>query len=78
MYGQKLDPPPGETSVTIGGEDFSDLTLSPSSTVIGFDDLTIYRIGGGNSFALLVCLQFFRSVLCTFSYECSGCTFDAR
>ncbi len=54
MYGQKIDTTPGEIPAsTFAGEDFSDLALSPSSTVIGFDDLTIYRIGGGDSFSLV-------------------------
>ncbi|KAJ8700040.1 Cleavage polyadenylation factor subunit clp1 [Pleurotus ostreatus] len=45
MYGQVLEPPPGVTSATIGGEAPSDFILSPSSTVCKFEDLIIYRIG---------------------------------
>jgi len=45
MYGQIIPAPPGISSATIGGEALTDLVLSPSSTVISFDDLTIYRIG---------------------------------
>lgn len=47
MYGQKIDPPPGITSAIVGGEAVADLVLSPSSCVIKFGDLTIYRIGAG-------------------------------
>ncbi|KAF4603725.1 Cleavage polyadenylation factor subunit clp1 [Pleurotus pulmonarius] len=45
MYGQVLEPPPGVSSATIGGEAPSDFILSPSSTVCKFEDLAIYRIG---------------------------------
>ncbi|KIM79603.1 hypothetical protein PILCRDRAFT_73915 [Piloderma croceum F 1598] len=45
MYGQVIEAPPGISSATLGGETMTDLVLSPSSVVIGFDDLTIYRIG---------------------------------
>jgi polyribonucleotide 5'-hydroxyl-kinase len=45
MYGQIIEPPPGIASATLGGESLTDLVLSPSSTIIKFDDLTIYRIG---------------------------------
>jgi polyribonucleotide 5'-hydroxyl-kinase len=47
MYGQIIEPPPGITSATLGGETLTDLVLSPSSSVINFDDLKIYRIGAG-------------------------------
>lgn len=47
MYGQVIEAPPGISSATLGGETMTDLVLSPSSVVIGFDDLTIYRIGEG-------------------------------
>jgi len=53
MYGQIIPAPPGISSATIGGEALTDLVLSPSSTVISFDDLTIYRIGAGESISLL-------------------------
>lgn len=45
MYGQKIDPPPGITSAIVGGEAVADLVLSPSSCVVKFGDLAIYRIG---------------------------------
>lgn len=47
MYGETIPPPPGIKSATQGGETLTDLILSPSSTVINFSDLTIYRIGAG-------------------------------
>ncbi|KAG6916611.1 Cleavage polyadenylation factor subunit clp1 [Tephrocybe rancida] len=45
MYGQIIPPPPGIASATAGGEALTELTLAPSSTVISFDDLTIFRVG---------------------------------
>ncbi|KAG9318596.1 hypothetical protein JVU11DRAFT_689 [Chiua virens] len=45
MYGQKIDPPPGVSNGLVAGEAFTELILSPSSTVINFGDLAIYRIG---------------------------------
>ncbi|EGO21102.1 hypothetical protein SERLADRAFT_372905 [Serpula lacrymans var. lacrymans S7.9] len=45
MYGQVIDPPPGIPSGMVDGEMTADLVLSPSSTVLSFDDLTIYRVG---------------------------------
>jgi hypothetical protein len=50
MYGQIIEPPQGITSATLGGETLTDLVLSPSSSVISFDDLKIYRIGAGKGF----------------------------
>jgi polyribonucleotide 5'-hydroxyl-kinase len=47
MYGQVIEAPAGISSATLGGETMTDLVLSPSSTVVSFDDLTIYRIGEG-------------------------------
>jgi polyribonucleotide 5'-hydroxyl-kinase len=47
MYGHKIDPPPGIASAIVGGEAVADLVLSPSSCVVKFEDLTIYRIGAG-------------------------------
>lgn len=47
MYGEKIDPPPGITSAMVGGEVDVDLILSPSSSVINFGELMIYRIGAG-------------------------------
>jgi len=45
MYGQIIPAPPGISSASLGGETLSDIVLSPSSTVISFDDLSIFRIG---------------------------------
>ncbi|KII89197.1 hypothetical protein PLICRDRAFT_687666 [Plicaturopsis crispa FD-325 SS-3] len=45
MYGQVIAAPPGISSTSLGGETMSDLVLSPSSTIISFDDLSIFRIG---------------------------------
>ncbi|KAF5386906.1 hypothetical protein D9615_001595 [Tricholomella constricta] len=45
MYGQIIPAPPGITQATVGGEALTELTLAPSSTVISFDDLSIFRIG---------------------------------
>lgn len=47
MYGQVIHPPAGITNGSFGGENLTDLVLSPSSTVINFSDLNIYRIGSG-------------------------------
>jgi hypothetical protein len=47
MYGQVIQPPPGITNGTLGGESLTDFVLSPSSTVINFGDLQIFRIGSG-------------------------------
>lgn len=49
MYGRVIQPPSGITSASLGGESLMDLILSPSSTVINFDDLTIFRIGAGKT-----------------------------
>jgi polyribonucleotide 5'-hydroxyl-kinase len=57
MYGHLIDPPPGvsASSATLGGETLPlpDLVLSPSSSVISFGDLKIYRIGEGGTFLCL-------------------------
>jgi len=45
MYGQVIKPPEGVTNGSLGGENLADLVLSPSSTVVNFSDLQIYRIG---------------------------------
>ncbi|PFH54130.1 hypothetical protein AMATHDRAFT_135700 [Amanita thiersii Skay4041] len=45
MYGQILPSPPGITNGLLGGEAFNDLALAPSSTMINFGDISIYRIG---------------------------------
>ncbi|CCM00528.1 uncharacterized protein FIBRA_02562 [Fibroporia radiculosa] len=49
MYGKVIPPPPGLSALPYlqGGEQTSDLTLNlaPSSSVIMFSDLVIYRIG---------------------------------
>ncbi|TFK76189.1 Clp1-domain-containing protein [Pluteus cervinus] len=47
MYGHIIKPPAGITNATLGGETLDDFILSPSSTVISFSDLTIYRVGAG-------------------------------
>ena len=51
VYGQKVEIPDrcdnGEGSYLFQHEPTSDLSLAPSSTVVPFDDITIYRIGGG-------------------------------
>ena len=51
MYGQKIEIPDrcdkGEGSYLFQHEPTADLSLAPSSTVVSFDDITIYRIGGG-------------------------------
>lgn len=51
MYGQKVEIPDrcdnGEGSYLFQHEPTSDLSLAPSSAVVSFDDITIYRIGGG-------------------------------
>jgi len=45
MYGQIIEIPAGISSATLGGETMTDLVLSPSSTIVNFGDLAIYRIG---------------------------------
>ncbi|KZT09713.1 uncharacterized protein LAESUDRAFT_810681 [Laetiporus sulphureus 93-53] len=49
MYGKVLEPPPSLAGAAClqGGEQTPELTLnlSPSSTIVSFNDLTIYRIG---------------------------------
>jgi len=54
MYGQKIKIPNrcdnGEGSYLFQHEPTSDLSLAPSSTVVSFGDITIYRIGGGKEF----------------------------
>ena len=47
MYGQVIEAPAGISTATLGGETMADLVLSPSSTIVGFDELKIYRIGEG-------------------------------
>ena len=47
MYGHVIPSPMGVSNGTVGGEALSDLALAPSSTVINFGDLSIYRIGAG-------------------------------
>jgi polyribonucleotide 5'-hydroxyl-kinase len=49
MYGHNIQPPPGVEDAFLGSEPAADLILSPSSTVINFGDLTIYRIGARES-----------------------------
>ncbi|PBK92963.1 hypothetical protein ARMGADRAFT_1012667 [Armillaria gallica] len=45
MYGQVIQPPAGISASSVSADTFTDMILSPSSSVINFDDLTIYRIG---------------------------------
>jgi len=47
MYGQTIPQPPGVKDGSFGGENVSDFVLSPSSMVVNFGDLQIYRIGSG-------------------------------
>ena len=53
MYGQHLEPPKGSatdnpaTGASGDDTDAGDQRLYPISSVISFDDLAIYRIGGG-------------------------------
>lgn len=64
MYGQKIEIPNrcdnGEGSYLFQHEPTSDLSLAPSSAVVSFDDITIYRIGGGEepSIILVLCERF--------------------
>ncbi|KAF9506638.1 hypothetical protein BS47DRAFT_1378074 [Hydnum rufescens UP504] len=48
FYGTPLFLPKNmtEASANLGGEASTELTLSPYSSVLGFDDILIYRIGG--------------------------------
>ena len=53
MYGQHITPPPGLSTALPGFEELTELSdtrLNPLSTTIGFEDLTIYRIGGGGEY----------------------------
>ncbi|KAF7311476.1 mRNA cleavage and polyadenylation factor CLP1 [Mycena kentingensis (nom. inval.)] len=46
FYGQVIPPPPGlPAAALIGSETLSTSVLAPSSTIINFDDLAIFRIG---------------------------------
>ncbi|TFK54718.1 cleavage/polyadenylation factor ia subunit Clp1p [Heliocybe sulcata] len=45
MYGLRIEPPPGVTDATLGGEPITDLALAPASLQLSFDDLSIFRIG---------------------------------
>ncbi|KAF8511121.1 Pre-mRNA cleavage complex II protein Clp1-domain-containing protein [Hysterangium stoloniferum] len=45
LYGQSLPLPAGVSAGALGGEAMEELSLSPHSLVIDFNDLTIYRIG---------------------------------
>lgn len=66
MYGQIIQAPPGISSATLGGEALTDLVLSPSSTVISFDDISIFRIGAG----MTTCLsEIHATSLCMFFLE---------
>lgn len=65
MYGQIIQAPPGISSATLGGEALTDLVLSPSSTVISFDDISIFRIGAG----MTTCLSEIHVASCMFFLE---------
>ncbi|KAF8891289.1 Pre-mRNA cleavage complex II protein Clp1-domain-containing protein [Infundibulicybe gibba] len=45
MYGQIIPSPPGISAASLGGEALTDLVLSPSSIVVNFSDISIFRIG---------------------------------
>jgi hypothetical protein len=66
MYGQKVGIPDrcdnGEGSYLFQHEPTSDLSLAPSSTVVSFDDITIYRIGGGKGSFIIHFRSMARSV----------------
>jgi polyribonucleotide 5'-hydroxyl-kinase len=47
MYGESITPPAGVTSYLLGGELHTELGLAPTSSVVSFDELAIYRIGEG-------------------------------
>ncbi|KZV85518.1 Clp1-domain-containing protein [Exidia glandulosa HHB12029] len=51
MYGTQIELPPSVSESSLGGEALHDLTLSPHSTSISFDDLKIFRVGGTDSMA---------------------------
>ena len=63
MYGEVIHPPPGVNAGTQGGEGDIDFVLAPSSTVINFSDLTIYRIGAGKSMPTITSFQQFLHVI---------------
>lgn len=46
FYGESFTHPPGLSSTAVyGGESLSDLVLSPASTTVGFEELTVWQIG---------------------------------
>lgn len=48
FYGTPLYIPPGMKESELGGEAATiDMVLAPHSSIISFDDLIIYRLGGG-------------------------------
>lgn len=56
FYGERFSPPPGmpslasalaATSYLIAGEQPTDFTLAPASSVVNFGDISIWRIGEG-------------------------------
>lgn len=56
FYGERFTPPPGmpslasalaATSYLIAGEQPTDFTLAPASSVVNFGDISIWRIGEG-------------------------------
>lgn len=47
MYGEIVPPPAGVTSYLLGNEVFTEQGLSPTSSIVPFGELSIYRIGEG-------------------------------
>jgi polyribonucleotide 5'-hydroxyl-kinase len=49
MYGTSIRPPSGisTNNVSVAGEPISDMILSPSSTTMNLNELSIFRIGTG-------------------------------
>ena len=56
FYGERFAPPPGMPSMAsalaatgylVAGEQPMDFTLAPASSVVGFGDLQVWRIGEG-------------------------------
>ena len=73
MYGQKVEIPDGcdngEGSYLFQHEPTSDLSLAPSSAVVSFDDITIYRIGGGKILFMPFLFEASSSPTSTHSYS---------
>lgn len=49
MYGTSIRPPSGisTNNVSVAGEPISDMILSPASTTMNLNELSIFRIGTG-------------------------------